>query len=69
MTCPHHDECPILICERIPYNCDEVAEWYVSFGYDGLHDMMPRCAEHVGAAMSWSLANTVTRVPRDLRGE
>jgi hypothetical protein len=64
--CPHHkDNCPILICERVPYPCYEVAQWYVEFGGRA---KMPRCNEHVPKAMSWSAPNTVTRVPRELRG-
>ena len=64
--CPHHaDNCPILICGRIPFNCNEVAQWYITF--DG-REKLARCAEHVTAAMSWSAINTVTRVPKELRG-
>ncbi len=67
MTCPHHaDQCPILKCERIPFPCDKTAQWYVRFD---TRDPMPRCDEHVPAAMSWATTNYVTRVPRELRGQ
>ena len=65
--CIHHPTgCPIIICGRVPYNCDEKATWYVTFG-DG--DTMARCDEHVANCMSWSTRNTVYKIPRVDHGE
>ena len=67
MDCPHHKHnCPVVICGRVPYPCEEKATWYVTFSE---RDTMARCDEHVAAAMSWSTRNTVYKIPRVDHGE
>ena len=65
--CPHHGNlCEIIICGRVPYECGEKAEWYVTFGD---RERMPRCGEHVAAACGYSAMNAVTRIPKRDHGE
>ena len=65
--CIHHPTgCPVIVCGRVPYECEEKAVWYVTFSKG---NRMARCNAHVGNSMSWAGTNTVVRIPREDHGE